>query len=359
MKQAGFFDLPDHMKRLSEAGDPLEMMARIVNFSSFRPLLEASLGLSKAGSQGGRPPYDAVKMFKVLILQAQNNLSDERMEFLIRDRLSWLRFLDFELGEATPDENTIRLYRERLTNSGAIKRLFQDFDTQLRRSGYLAMGGQIMDATLVSAPRQHNTDAEKAAIKVGKTAAEIWPDKPAKAAQKDVDARWTVKFSKAKTKPDGTKPIDIAIPIFGYKNHIGIDRRFGFIRTFKVTHAARNDGAQLPDLIDEDNTASSVWADTAYRSQKNEDHLKAVGKVSQIHRKKPKGKPMTAKTRAANARKSSVRVHVEHVFAVQKNQMRVFIRTIGKARAEAKLGLANLAYNIKRLIFHEKRRAIA
>jgi transposase, IS5 family len=298
-------------------------------------------------------------MFKVLILQAQNNLSDERMEFLIRDRLSWLRFLGFELGSATPDENTIRLYRERLTHSGAIRKLFEAFDKQLRRSGYLAMGGQIMDATLVSAPRQHNTDDEKAAIKAGKTAAEIWADKPAKAAQKDIDARWTVKFSKAKTKPDGTKPVDIAIPFFGYKNHIGIDQGFGFIRTFKVTNAARHDGAQLPDLIDENNTASSIWADTAYRSKKNETHLKAVGKTSRIHRKKPQGKPMSAKTRAANARKSSVRVHVEHVFAVQKNQMDIFIRTIGKARAEAKLGIANIAYNIKRLIFHEKRRAIA
>jgi IS5 family transposase len=357
MKQAGLFDLPDHMKRLSDAGDPLETMSRVVNFGSFRPLLEASLDLTHSGPKGGRPPYDAVKMFKVLILQAQNNLSDERMEFLIRDRLSWMRFLGFELGEATPDENTIRLYRERLTHSGAIKRLFQDFDKQLKRSGYLAMGGQIMDATLVSAPRQHNTDEEKAAIKAGNTANEIWPDKPAKAAQKDIDARWTVKFSKAKTRPDGTKPIDIAIPTFGYKNHIGIDQRFGFIRTFKVTHAARNDGAQLPDLIDPNNTASGVWADTAYRSQKNEDHLKAVGKVSQIHRKKPKGKPMNAKTRAANAKKSSVRVHVEHVFAVQKHQMGLFIRTIGKARAEAKLGLANIAYNIKRLIFHERRKA--
>lgn len=133
-------------------------------------------------------------MFKVLILAAQHTVSDERMEFLLRDRLSWLRFLGFDLGRPTPDENTIRSFRERLTRTGAIRCLFLDFDRQLRAAGYLAMGGQIVDATLVSAPRQRNTADEQAAIKAGKSATEIWPDKPAKAAQKDVDARWTVKI---------------------------------------------------------------------------------------------------------------------------------------------------------------------
>ena len=215
MKQAGFFDLPDHLKRLSDAGDPLEALAGAVDFAAFRSVLDAALDYSD-GSRGGRPPYDPVVMFKVLILAAQNNVSDERMEFLIRDRLSWLRFLGFDLGKPTPDENTIRSFRERLTNAGALQALFDEFDRQLRRSGYLPMGGQIVDATLVSAPRQRNNDGEKKAIKEGKSANQIWPDKPAKAAQKDTDARWTVKFSKAKSKEDGTKhATDIAIPIFG------------------------------------------------------------------------------------------------------------------------------------------------
>lgn len=63
-------------------------------------------------------------------------------------------------------------------------------------------------------------------------------------------------------------------------------------------------------------------------------------------------------TRAkANARKSSVRAAVEHVFGHQKNRFGLFVRTIGIARAEAKLTLANLAYNFDRLIFHERRRS--
>jgi transposase len=182
MRQAGLFGLSDHLKRLSAHGDPLEELGGIVDFEAFRPTLTTALAYGD-GSKGGRPPYDPVAMFKVLILAAQNNLSDARMEYLIRDRLSWLRFLGFDLGAPTPDANTIRLFREKLTEAGALNALFADFDRQLKERGYLAMGGQIVDATLVAAPKQRNTQPEKAAIKDGKKAGEIWPDKPAKARQ--------------------------------------------------------------------------------------------------------------------------------------------------------------------------------
>ena len=356
MKQAGLFGLSEHLKRLSAVGDPLETMQRVVDFEDSRPLLEAALAYSD-GAKGGRPPYDPVTMLKVLILAAQNNVSDAKMEFLVRDRLSWLRFLGFDLGAPTPDANTIRLFRERLTNAGALDALFADFDRQLRTRGYLPMGGQIVDATLVAAPKQRNTAAEKAAIKEGKSAREIWPDQPAKAAQKDTDARWTLKFAKARPMPDGKPGTDIAIPSFGYKSSIAICRRFGFIRKGKVTDGARFDGRMLRDVVTGDNTASDVWADTAYRSQANEAWLKRQSRVSRIHRKKPRGKPMPERTARANAAKSKVRARVEHVFARQKDQMGLFIRTIGIKRAEAKITLANLAYNIDRLIFHERRAA--
>lgn len=356
MKEAGLFGLSDHLKRLSAFGDPLEELGRVIDFEGFRPILEGALGYS-SGVKGGRPPYDPVAMFKVLILAAQNNVADARMEYLIRDRLSWLRFLGFDLGAPTPDANTIRLFREKLTEAGTLQVLFDAFDHRLRTNGYLAMGGQIVDATLVAAPKQRNTDAEKAAIKEGKAADEIWPDQPAKAAQKDVNARWTVKFSKGKPKTDGTIQGDIAIPSFGYKNHIAIDREHGFIRSFKVTHAARHDGAMLREVVTKNNTGSEVWADTAYRSKKNEAWLRRNGRTSQIHRRKPTGRPMPERTSKANGKKSKVRALVEHVFAHEKHHMGLFIRTIGIKRAEAKITLANLAYNIKRLLFHERRAA--
>jgi transposase, IS5 family len=356
MKQSGLFGLSDHLKRLSANGDPLEELGRIVDFEGFRVILDNALAYAN-GAKGGRPPYDPVAMFKILILAAQNNVADERMEYLIRDRLSWLRFLGFDLGAPTPDANTIRLFRERLTEAKAITVLFDAFDNRLRTNGYLAMGGQIVDATLVAAPKQRNTQEEKDAIKAGKTADEVWPDKPAKAAQKDVDARWTVKFAKARIAANGKPQIDIAIPSFGYKNHIAIDQRFGFIRKSVVTHGARHDGSQLREVVTTNNTASDVWADTAYRSKTNEAWLKANGRVSRIHRKKPRGKPSSEALRAANRVKSKIRARVEHVFAQQKAHMALFIRTIGIKRAEAKITLVNLAYNMNHLIFHERRAA--
>jgi transposase, IS5 family len=357
MRQAGLFGLSDHLKRLSAYGDPLEELGRIIDFEAFRPTLVAALAYGD-GAKGGRPPYDPVAMLKVLILAAQNNVSDARMEYLIRDRLSWLRFLGFDLGAPTPDANTIRLFREKLTEAGALDTLFADFDRQLKERGYLAMGGQIVDATLVAAPKQRNTQAEKDAIKEGKTAGEIWPDEPARAAQKDTDARWTLKFAKAKPTADGKPGIDIAIPSFGYKSSISICRAFGFIRKGKTTDAARFDGRMLRDVVTNDNTASDVWADTAYRSQANEKWLKRQSRVSRIHRRKPRGKPMPERSAKANAAKSRVRARVEHVFAQQKDKMGLFIRTIGIKRAEAKITLANLAYNMSRLIFHERQAAM-
>ena len=114
----------------------------------------------------------------------------------------------------------------------------------------------------------------------------------------------------------------------------------------------------LRDVVTNHNTASDVWADTAYRSQANEKWLKRMGRVSRIHRRKPRGKPMPERTARANAAKSRIRARVEHVFAHQKDKMGLFIRTIGLHRAKAKITLANLAYNMPRLIFHERRAAV-
>ena len=149
----------------------------------------------------------------------------------------------------------------------------------------------------------------------------------------------------------------IAMPVFGYKSHISIDRKFGFIRESAVTSASAADGRMLRRLVTTENTSGDVWADSAYRSRKNEKWLDAKMLRSQIHRRKPTGKPMPPATARANAKKSSVRARVEHVFAHQKNRFGLFIRTIGIARAEAKLTLANLAYNFDRLVFHERRGA--
>jgi hypothetical protein len=254
-----------------------------------------------------------------------------------------------------PDANTIWTFREaltraRITGKPAVEVLFERFDATLAAAGFLAMSGQIIDASIIAAPKQRNTDGEKRDIKEGRVPPE-WAKQPAKLRQKDRDARWTVKYTKAKPNAEGMPRVDLAVPAFGYKNHLGIDRRYRLIRRWTVTDAARYDGALLSELIDRNNTAGDVWADTAYRSKANEKFLADRLLRSQIHRKKPKGKPMPRRTARANARKSAVRSAVEHVFARQKGPMGLFIRTIGIARARTKIGLANLTYNMQRMIW--------
>jgi IS5 family transposase len=355
--QPGFFDLDERYASLSAASDPLARLLAVVDFELFRDELEAALDRSDR-ARGGRPPYDAVLMFKVLVLQTLYTLSDDQTEYQIKDRLSFMRFLGLALEDRVPDAKTIWLFREQLTKPGAIERLFMRFDAVLRDAGYLAMGGQIIDATVIQARRPRLSKDEKAAVKAG-SVPEGWSK--AKRAQMDTDGRWTLKRGRRRP-PERRGPdeqSELVIPVFGYKNHLGIDRRHGFIRSFIVTDAASHDGRQLGNLLDPDNTASSVWADTAYRSAANAALLARRGLVPQFQRPKPRGRPMPPHVARGNATRARVRVAIEHVFAAQKCQLGLVIRTIGLARATTKLGLANLVTNIRRLVWLEGRAAPA
>lgn len=356
-EQRGFFDLDERYTALSAAGDPLERLAAVVDFEVFRPDLDAALARSDR-AKGGRPPYDAVLMFKILVLQVLYGLSDEQAEFQILDRRSFGRFLGLDDGDRVPDAKTIWLFRETLTRAGAVQRLFDCFDRVLNDRGYLAMGGQIVDATVIEARRPRLNTAEKATIKGGGVP-EHWSK--AKRAQVDRDGRWTLKRSRKTPKLDGNAraATEIVVPAFGYKNHIGVDRRFGLIRTFTVTPATAHDGGQLAVLLDPDNLASKVWADTAYRSAANLALLDRRGLVPQFQRAKPRGKPMPAHVARGNATRGRIRARVEHVFADQKRRLHLAVRTVGLPRARTRITLANLAYNMRRLTWLEGREAPA
>lgn len=347
--QPGFFDADERYRALTVAGDPLERLAAAIDFELFRPELEAALSRSDR-SKGGRPPYDPVLMFKVLVLQTLHTLSDKQTEYQLKDRLSFMRFAGLALHEPVPDATTIWLFREQLLRAGAIERLFARFDAILREKGLLAMGGQIVDATVVQARPARLTAEEKATLEGGGTP-EGWS--PAREAQIDRDARWTLKRGRERSPPEGGEPskrrvVEIAVPLFGYESHLGIDRIHGLIRTWTVTHAAAHEGGQLGALLDPANTASGVWADTAYRSAANLELLARRGRVEHLQRKKPRGRPMPRHVAHGNAKRGRVRAAVEHVFAAQKRRLGLVIRTIGIVRARAKIGLANLAYDLTR-----------
>jgi IS5 family transposase len=283
-------------------------------------------------------------MFKAIVLCALYNLSDDQVEYQLRDRFSFMRFLGLGLEDKVPDAKTVWLYREHLAQAGVIETLFEDFDGYLEQQGYLAMGGQIIDASIVAVPKQRNSRDDNARIKDGETP-EGWKNQPAKRCQKDTDARWTKKHGKSH---------------YGYKNHINVDRRHKLVRRYRVTDAAVHDSQVVEDILDQDNTASDVWADSAYRSAEIEAKLKKKGLNSRIHRKGHRNKPLSEREKQGNTTRSKVRARVEHVFGAQSNDMGgTLVRSIGLVRARARIGLKNLAYNMRRLVQLERLAAAA
>lgn len=340
MSQFGFFDISSRLESLSSCGDPLLKIKDLVPWESFRPLLEkARLDPSKQAT--GRPAYDSVLMFKILILQSLYNLSDDQTEFQIRDRLSFMRFLDLTLADRVPDAKTTWLFRDTLAKKGVVETLFEHFSAHLTHSGYLAKGGQIVDASLVSCPKQRNKRAENEAIKEGEIP-EDWVDKPDKLSQKDVEARWTKKNG---------------LSYYGYKNHINVDRANKLIRKYDVTTASTHDSQVFEALLDSENTADVIWADSAYRSQKIEDLLAEKMIRSQIHHKGTRGKKLSEFKEKVNHKRSKTRARVEHIFGAQSQMGPALSRSIGLTRTKAWIGLRNLTYNLRRFIFLESRTA--
>ncbi|SCM66695.1 hypothetical protein [Donghicola eburneus] len=203
------------------------------------------------------------------------------------------------------------------------------------------------DASFIAAVRQRNFDGEKAPIKA---AQEIWPDQPAKAVQKDMNARWTIKDPKANMRADGSNPVNLAIPTFSYKSDISTDRQNGIICRQIITDADQLDGGCLRERpVQTANTRCRVWADTAYRSDENGAWPTANSMVSEVHRKKPRGRPMSKRMSRTYGRKLVVRSKVEHVFGHQKDRMALVIRAIGLRRAKGVTTMAKMVYKIDRL----------
>jgi transposase, IS5 family len=341
MGQFSFFDAEKRLAAISAKGDPLEMIDRVVPFENFRAQIEAVVltAANEKKSNAGRKPIDVIVMFRMLVLQSLYNLSDEQVEYQVRDRLSFTRFLRLGIEDSVPDGTTLWLFRETLGKAGLIEKLFERFGQHLETKGYIARGGQMVDATIVPVPKQRNSREENDAVKAGKTP-EGWEENPAKNRQKDKDARWTKKHGKS---------------LYGYKNHVNADAKHKLIRQYDVTDASVHDSRKFDGLVNKANTSADVYADSAYRSAETEAKLKARGLRSRIHQRASRKHPLSKAQENANHQKSKVRARIEHVFGTQQTSPggRI-VRTIGIMRAKAKIGLQNLAYNIRRLVTLER-----
>jgi IS5 family transposase len=228
-----------------------------------------------------------------------------------------------------------------LRKAGAVEKLFDQFDTMLAAQGFGASGGQIIDATCVEVPRQRNNRDDNTHIKETGTAPADWSEK--KKAHKDVHARWTKKNKQT---------------FYGYKNHANIDRKHKVIRRYTVTDASVHDSQECDSILDPRNDCQDTWADSAYRSAEQEARLKEKGVPSHIHERAYRNTPLTEEQKESNTEKlvpaqaGIVRARCEHVFGHIETAMKgCFVRTIGIARATAKIGLENIAYNMSRFTF--------
>ena len=136
-----FFDVELRVQWLLAKGNPLSRLEAVIDWESFRPLLEAALDKPAQGP-GGPRPNDLLKMFKALLVQRFYNLSDEPTEYQINDRLSFQQFIDWTLADKVIDANTLCDFREALVAAGAFEKLFARFDEQLRARDLLVQPGK-------------------------------------------------------------------------------------------------------------------------------------------------------------------------------------------------------------------------
>lgn len=340
MKQFNFLAEDERLEKLSRLGDPLEKL-KIINWEEFRPALEAVF-CKENKKAGGRPRYDVVLLFKILVLQRLYNISDDQTEYQINDRISFARFLGISMSEKVPDAKTIWLFRDTLTKAEVIEKLFQIFGEKLEKQGIITHSGTIVDATFVEAPRQRNHHEENKQIKEGKVP-EAWqentPQAKHKLAQKDTDARWTIKNKERH---------------YGYKDHVKVDENSKMITKYSVTHAAVHDSREVIGLVDE--TDEVLFADSAYSGEEIASKLPPNVKNC-IHEKAHRNRPLTQEQKDNNNKKSKIRARVEHVFGFMTGTMHgITVRTIGIARAKFNIGLTNLVYNLCRYVSVQKQR---
>jgi len=334
MGQLSFFDCQNKLDALSKQGDPLEKLDSVISWKIFKPMLKRAFKKERKNN-AGRHPFDYLMMFKVLILQRMYNLSDAQIQFQILDRYTFKRFLGISDENTIPDEKTIWLFRETLTNKGIIEKLFDKFNEYLDNMGYKAKKGQIVDASFVEVPKQRNSCEENEMLKNGETPPE-WEKNPSKDRQKDKDAKWTKKNGKS---------------YYGHKNHINTDVKYKLIRKYKRTSAETHDSQPFPDLIDKKNNSKSVWADSAYSSEDTEEMLKQKHYRSNINRKGCRNKSLSEFQVKLNHKKSKIRCRVEHVFGYIENSMKSgLIRCIGAKRADGIIGMIDLVYNMNRYV---------
>ena len=320
------------LEKITKLGDSLETLTKIIDFEIFRKKIRQAMYKVPKGA-GGRPKYDEVMMFKILILQRMYNLSDDEMEYQLNDRISFRRFIGLSLGDEVPDSKTIWLFRDNLSKSGVIEKLFKNFNEKLEEANLITRAGSIVDATFIEAPKQRNTREENKKIK-GNEIPEEWKENPHKLSQKDIDAKWTKKGN---------------VVYYGYKNHVKADLESKLILDYTVTSANVHDSQELHKLVNKND--KKIYADTAYSGETIVEQIPENVEI-QILEKAYRNRPLTEEQKQRNKEKTKLRCRIEHIFGYMTNKFKgLTLRSIGMKRAKFNIGLINLLYNMFRYAF--------
>ena len=337
MMKPNLFAAQEREAKLSKLGDALEVMERHVDFAALAAAVDEAAP-RPGRARGGRPPFPTEVMVRILLIQQLFNLSDEQMEFQLLDRLSFQRFAGLRHSSQIPDRTTIWTFKERLIKAGASESVFEAVTRQLAKHGYIARGGQMIDASIVQAPKQSPSKEEKELVGQGAMPI-IW--KPAKRRQKDTDARWTKKHGKS---------------YFGYKISANADKRYKLVCKIKVSTASEHDTLHFEDVLDPNNTNRNILADKGYVDGEREDRLGKQGWRMHIQRKGTKDKPISETQQRRNRRIAKTRARVEHVFAGLAQLGGKALRSIGLPRATLQLNWKVAAYNLQRLVYLKEAR---
>ena len=339
MKQINIFAETKAYELVDKLGDPLQKLDAAIDWTPFvRVIEEVRPDNTKTGA-GGRPPLSSKKLFKCLLLGEINNLSDEMLEYMITDRLSFMRFVGLSLDEKSPDRNTFWLLREKLKQTGKYDDLFKAFWEMLEKNGIVASKGVIVDATFVDAPRRRAiTREEIQQLKNGEIPARLGEPESVEelhfSMQVDTDASWAKKGGETH---------------FGYKDHIAVDAETKLILKSEVTTASVHDSQKLADVVPE--CTEEVWDDAGYVGEDIDRklHEKCPEVQHNTCKKGYRNQPLTDEEKENNREISRTRSRVEHVFGRQTTCMGgLTIRLIGLARAKCQIKLRDLAYNLLR-----------
>jgi len=332
MIKSSLFASQEREMKLDKLGDVLQELDEHIDFT------ELACAVDKAAprpsrTKGGRPPFPSELMVRVLVVQQMFNLSDEQMEYQLLDRLSFQRFVGLRQSSQIPDRTTIWTFKERLIKAEASDSIFEAMNQQLAKQGYVARGGQMIDASIVPAPIQHISKDEKAQIRE-QAIPSAWP--PEKRRQKDVDATWTKKHGKS---------------FFGFKLSASTDNRYKVIRKIKISTASAHDTLHMEDVLDSSNTSRDIYADKGYADGEREKRLKESAWRPRIQHKAKQGKPISACQKQRNKRISITRVRVEHPFASLTQMGGKLVRSIGLDRATLHLNWKVATYNMRRMCY--------